>query len=205
MSLAAMFLAMADKGEVDLAERLKWTEADLLSNSDFTREHIAGGLTIEELAHTTLVTSDNTAANLLLKKAGGPFKLTEFWRSLGDKVSRLDRSELELNEVPAGTELDTTTPAAMASTVAKLVHGDGLEPHSREKLRAWMAEVETGKRRATNGTAVIAILHDLNLAARFANRIVVLHRGRVVASGSPRETITNTMLRNVFEVDKTST
>jgi iron complex transport system ATP-binding protein len=48
---------------------------------------------------------------------------------------------------------------------------------------------------------VIAILHDLNLAARFADRVVVLQRGRIAACGTPRETITNAMLRTVFEVD----
>ena len=38
---------------------------------------------------------------------------------------------------------------------------------------------------------MIAILHDLNLAALFADRIVVLERGRIAADGPPRETITD--------------
>lgn len=84
-------------------------------------------------------------------------------------------------------------------------HGPGVllldEPTSSLDLRYQINLVETGKRRANAGTAVIAILHDLNLAARFADRIVVLHRGRIAASGSPRQTITSAMLRNVFEVD----
>jgi iron complex transport system ATP-binding protein len=75
------------------------------------------------------------------------------------------------------------------------------EPTSSLDLRYQINLVEIGKRRANGGTAVIAILHDLNLAARFADRIIVLHRGRIAASGSPRQTITNAMLRSVFEVD----
>lgn len=151
LSLAAMYLAWADRGDVDLSERLRWTEADMLQNSNFTREHVKDGLTIEELAHVTLVQSDNTAANVLLKRAGGPFMVTKFWRSLGDEVSRLDRFETALNVVPPGTELDTTTPQAMAGTLAKLVVGDALKPASRDKLRGWMEEVQTGASRLRAG------------------------------------------------------
>jgi beta-lactamase class A len=151
LSLAAMFLSMSDRGEIDLAERLHWTEADLLHHSPVTVRHVATGLTIEELAHGTLVTSDNTAANVLLKRAGGPQMLTQFWRALGDNVSRLDRYEPEMNMVPLGTELDTTTPEAMADTLAKLVTGDVLRAKTRDKLNAWMAEVQTGTRRIRAG------------------------------------------------------
>lgn len=151
LSLAALFLARADRGEIDLGERLRWTAADLLPNSNLTRAHVSDGLTIEELAHAVLVSSDNTGANVLLRHVGGPAALTRFWRSLGDGVSRLDRYELELNDVPPGTELDTTTPRAMAATLAKLVVGDALAPASRDKLRAWMAEVQTGVRRLRAG------------------------------------------------------
>lgn len=126
MSLAAMMLAKADKGEIDLAETLRWTKQDMLPVSPVTAAHIDAGLSVSELAQGTLVTSDNTAANVLMRRFGGPAELTRFWRSLGDKVSRLDRYEPELNVIPPGTELDTTTPAAMAATTAALVHGNAL-------------------------------------------------------------------------------
>ncbi|MBB3950153.1 ABC transporter ATP-binding protein [Aureimonas jatrophae] len=47
----------------------------------------------------------------------------------------------------------------------------------------------------------IVSLHDLNHAALFCDRVVVLSRGRVVASGPPAETLTETLLREVFAVD----
>jgi iron complex transport system ATP-binding protein len=50
------------------------------------------------------------------------------------------------------------------------------------------------------GTAVVAALHDLNLAARFADRIVVLSRGRKVADGPPREVISRELLGRVWGV-----
>jgi len=48
-------------------------------------------------------------------------------------------------------------------------------------------------------TTVVA-LHDLNLAAMFCDRLVVLHEGRVVASGDPHEVLTPELLADVYRV-----
>ncbi len=151
LSLAAMVLAKADAGEADLAEMLHWSAEDLLPTSPVTVKHVVGGLTVGELARAAQVTSDNTAANVLLQRFGGPQELTRFWRSLGDEVSRLDRLEPELNSVSPGSEFDTTTPAAMAATVAALVLGETLTPSSRATLKRWMKETETGLERVRAG------------------------------------------------------
>lgn len=151
MSLAAMMLAKADNGEIDLAEVLRWTREDMLPVSPVTAANLDKGLSVKELARATLITSDNTAANVLLRRFGGPEQLTRFWRSLGDNVSRLDRYEPELNLTPPGTVLDTTTPAAMAATTASLVQGDALTSASRSLLKAWMTEVKTGRDRIRAG------------------------------------------------------
>jgi iron complex transport system ATP-binding protein len=86
-------------------------------------------------------------------------------------------------------------------------HGPGLllldEPTSSLDLRHQIDLVETIRQRARNGTAVIAILHDLNLAMRFADRIILLHQGALVIDGGPRETMTPEIIRRVFEVDAT--
>ena len=47
---------------------------------------------------------------------------------------------------------------------------------------------------------MIAVLHDLNLAARLAKRIIVLQQGRTVADDTPANTITDEIAREVFEV-----
>ncbi len=49
-------------------------------------------------------------------------------------------------------------------------------------------------------TAVVVALHDLNLAARFADRIVVLHRGRVAADGVPRAILSPRLLSDVWGI-----
>lgn len=75
------------------------------------------------------------------------------------------------------------------------------EPTSSLDLRHQIALVETSRQRARNGTAVIAVLHDLNLAIRFADRIVVMCDGAIAAEGTPSETITSDVLRRVFHID----
>lgn len=51
------------------------------------------------------------------------------------------------------------------------------------------------------GTTVIAVLHDISLAAHFFERIVVLDKGRVVADGPPADALTPDRIREVFGVD----
>jgi iron complex transport system ATP-binding protein len=84
-------------------------------------------------------------------------------------------------------------------------HGPGLllldEPTSSLDMRHQIDLVEIARRRAQNGTAVISVLHDLNLAMRFASRIVLLHRGRLAVDGSCAEAITAETIRRIFEVD----
>lgn len=49
--------------------------------------------------------------------------------------------------------------------------------------------------------AVLAVLHDLNLAARFCDRLLLMANGRIVANGSPRDVLTVENLRDVYGVN----
>ena len=52
-----------------------------------------------------------------------------------------------------------------------------------------------------DGNSAIVITHDLNLAAEFADRIVMLRNGRIVAVGTPQEVLTTDNIRLVYGVD----
>lgn len=151
LSLAALLLQRHAAGAIDADKRVTWTEADMLEYAPFTRERIATGATLRELARATQVTSDNPAANILLRNLGGPAGLTAFWRSIGDEVSRLDRYEPEMNIVPPAEFRDTATPAAMARNVAKIIYGDVLPEAERAELKGWMIATETGLKRVRAG------------------------------------------------------
>ena len=88
--------------------------------------------------------SDNTAGNLLLDAIGGPDGLTNFVRTLSDRVTRLDRFEPELNSAIPGNERDTTTPAAISSDMQRLLLGNALSEASRRQLQDWLQHNETG-------------------------------------------------------------
>ena len=51
------------------------------------------------------------------------------------------------------------------------------------------------------GRTVVMVLHDLNLAARYASRLVAMRDGRIVAQGTPADVLTEDMLRAVFELE----
>jgi iron complex transport system ATP-binding protein len=86
-------------------------------------------------------------------------------------------------------------------------HGPGLllldEPTASLDLKHQLDMLEAVGRCARRGVAVVAILHDLNLAAMSADRIVVLDQGGVAAAGTPAETVTDEVLARVFKCSVT--
>ena len=143
--LAAMVLSRVDGGQDDLGLPGTYSAKDLLPASPVTAAHAARGwLTVGELCQAILERSDNTAANLLLARVGGPESLTSYARGLGDTVTRFDRYELV--EGWSGT-MDTTTPRAIAGTAATVVLGDALKKESRTLLQRWMRASVVGQTR----------------------------------------------------------
>jgi iron complex transport system ATP-binding protein len=84
------------------------------------------------------------------------------------------------------------------------VHGPGLllldEPTASLDLRHQLDLIAAIRRRTGNGTTVIAVVHDLNLAAMMAERVLVLSRGRIAAAGEPGRSIAEPVLREVFGI-----
>ncbi|RFU20184.1 ABC transporter ATP-binding protein [Geodermatophilus marinus] len=58
-----------------------------------------------------------------------------------------------------------------------------------------------GRLHAERGRTVVVVLHDLNLAARYAQRLVAMKDGVLVASGTPAEVITEPLLADVFDIE----
>jgi iron complex transport system ATP-binding protein len=54
---------------------------------------------------------------------------------------------------------------------------------------------------AGSGTLVIVVTHDLGFAARFADTVLVLDRGRLVASGPPAQALTPAVLADIFRIE----
>lgn len=144
-------LTRVDAGEEDLDRRIRIEASDIVTYSPVTENHVGEEMTLGELCEATITTSDNTAGNLILETLGGPSGVTEFARSLGDSMTRLDRWETALNEATPGDPRDTTTPNAMVANLRKLVVGDALSQQSRDQLTAWLVANQTGDEKLRAG------------------------------------------------------
>jgi len=151
-STVACVLQRVDRRAERLDRRIVFSEHDILSHAPITKLHVGGdGMSVADLCAAAITQSDNTAANLLLASFGGPPELTNFWRAIGDTVTRLDRTELELNEGRPGDPRDTTSPTAMLENLRKFVLGDVLSPPSRKMLSRWLIANTTGDARLRAG------------------------------------------------------
>ncbi len=150
--LAAAAILHRSQQQPDLLSQIvHWTPDEHLAYMPVTAKHQHEGMTIEALCIAALQYSDNLAANLLLKALGGPAGITGFARSLGDKVTRLDRSEPDLNTAVPGDLRDTTSPQAMLGNLNTLLIGSGLTSSSQNKLASWLKGNTTGKKAIAAG------------------------------------------------------
>ncbi|MFT4162068.1 ABC transporter ATP-binding protein, partial [Shinella sp.] len=74
------------------------------------------------------------------------------------------------------------------------------EPVSALDLRHQFHVMRTVRALAEEGRIVIVVLHDLEMASRWADHIVIMRDGRLFCAGSPREVVTPDMLRQVYRV-----
>jgi beta-lactamase class A len=154
LPLAAALLWQTDHGAFPLTRTLPISKASLLPTSPAVQARLAAGgdsMTIAELCAAVVMQSDNAAANVLLQGIGGPPGFTQFMRSIGDKVTRLDRTELDLNENQPGDERDTTTPRAMVDSLLRIFTQSVLSLSSRALLIDWMGQAATGLDRVRAG------------------------------------------------------
>ncbi|MEU6061248.1 ABC transporter ATP-binding protein [Streptomyces sp. NPDC047097] len=169
----------------------------------------AAGLTVRQRARRIAVVAQDAgvAAGLTVREVTamgrGPHK--RFWEQDGpDDLRRVERA---LAEVDAGhladrafTELSGGERQRVLIARA-LVQDPGLlaldEPTNHLDVRHQL-EILSLVRRL--GTTNVLVLHDLNLAAAYCDRLHVLDGGRVVASGTPAEVVTAGLLAEVYGV-----
>ncbi len=149
---AALVLQRVDLGEEKLDRRVVFSAADVVEYSPVTQSRTGPeGMTVAEICAAAITVSDNTAGNLMLASFGGPQALTDFLRTLGDKATRLDRTEPELNEATPDDPRDGTTPRAMAYTLQRILLGNVLSKSSESLLIGWLTANTTGDARLRAG------------------------------------------------------
>ncbi len=147
--LAAMVLARIDAGVDALDHPVSYGSHDLVPASPVTAAHVAAGnLTVAILVQAILERSDNTAANLLLRRVGGPGALTHWLRASGDEVTVVNRYEAMPGQT--GPE-NTTTPRAIAATAVRISLGQLLQPPTRSLNNRWMSANSIAMQRLRGG------------------------------------------------------
>lgn len=72
------------------------------------------------------------------------------------------------------------------------------EPTSHLDLKFQVELLTHARRQARAGTGVLVVAHDLNLAARSCDRLIVLSEGELVTEGAPQEVLTEELIRDVY-------
>jgi len=120
--------------------------------------------------------------------------------AVSEALERCDASQFALrrmDELSAGERARVLFARAVATGAPVLMADEPaayLDPGHQIRL------MELLKEEARRGTAVAVTLHDLPLAARHCDEILVLHEGQVAADGVPRDALSNETLASVFQV-----
>jgi iron complex transport system ATP-binding protein len=111
-----------------------------------------------------------------------------------DVVQFADRRATELS----GGERSRVALARVLATEAPVILAD--EPTSSLDPRHQLDVMQTLRKAADTGVLVIVVTHDLGLAARFADRVLVMSGGRLVSQGKPTEALSEQVLADVFRI-----
>jgi iron complex transport system ATP-binding protein len=111
---------------------------------------------------------------------------------------QLDGFEERAADTLSGGELARVHLARALAAETPLVIADepvaALDPRYQHQTMRLFASMAQG------GHGVLTVVHDLDLALRYANRVLWMHEGRIVADGTPEDTFTSERLRRVFGI-----
>ena len=129
----------------ELSRRVFYTEEELIEYSPVTELYVEDGMTVRAIIDAAITVSDNTAGNLLFDLLGGPSALdAALIEDTGDEFTEVVRREPDLNTAVPGDVRDTTSPEALANSLAGYVLGDVLPPADRRLLDRALRRTSTG-------------------------------------------------------------
>ncbi|MGB8509418.1 MAG: heme ABC transporter ATP-binding protein [Pyrinomonadaceae bacterium] len=122
--------------------------------------------------------------------------LAQVWEHASPSSSQLPTSSL--SRTSSHSRASSPSQTTSSSGTGRYLLLD--EPTSNLDLAHQHGTLAVARRFAREGAGVLVILHDLNLAAQYADRVVMLKDGRVARAGSPAEVFTTEAIREVFNV-----
>ena len=122
------------------------------------------------------------------------YRITEKMMTLTDTDQFSDRL---INELSGGEEQTVLLARALTQTPQFLLLD---EPTSHLDIYHQM-KILGSIRNQSHNMGIVVVMHDLNMAARFCDRLVLLFQGRVIAEGTPVEVLTPSHVKSVFHTD----
>ncbi len=132
--------------------------------------------------------------------AGGFFESREDWVAVREAMEATDTALLasrDFRSLSGGERQRVMLAAALAQKPAALLLD---EPAAFLDLHHQLMIYDLLRRLAREGLLVIAVTHDVNLAASYAGRVVALRGGRVIADAAPCDALAAERIREVFGV-----
>ena len=165
-----------------LARRIAYVPQGQLLHWPLTVERLVGLGRLPHLAPMSRIGAADTAA---IERAM-------------ERADVLDLRDRIATELSGGERARVLFARALAVEAAALIADEplaSLDPgHQIDVMEMLRAE-------AAGGALVIAVLHDLTLAARYCDRLLLIDGGRIVADGSPAEVLTSERLHSVYGID----
>lgn len=114
------------------------------------------------------------------------------------RVNLLDQADRLVEELSGGQRQRAWIAMALAQQTPVLLLD---EPTSYLDIAHQIDVLDLCSSLHAEGRTLVAVLHDINLAARYATRIIAMRDGAILAQGSPSEVLTPDLLRAVFDLD----
>jgi iron complex transport system ATP-binding protein len=173
---------LARIGEAALARRLGYLPQGGVIHWPVTVRRLVG---LGRLPHGRFGRVVSAADEAAIDRALAATDTTELAGRIVTTLSGGERSRVLLARVLAGE------PALLLADEP----GVALDPRHQLELMALL------RRLAAGGMGIAVVLHDLTLAARFCDRLLLLDQGRIAAEGSPREVLTAERLAHVYGIE----
>ena len=173
----------------------------LASLAPETRARRIGYLPQGHLAHWPLTVEEIVALGRYPHGAGDLHHLSQADRDIvADAMARTETTALAGRNVQtlSGGERARVMIARVLALGAPVILADeptaALDPHHQ------LAVIDTLRAEARRGVLVIAVTHDLILASRFADRVIVLSQGALAGDGAPQDVLTDGLMQQVYGV-----
>jgi iron complex transport system ATP-binding protein len=187
---------VADAGDATLdgIALAQWPRRALARRRAVVLQHttVAGAFTVAEvvgLGRLPHERRDPAAAQAIIAEAAELAGVAALWPRVVETLSGGERQRVQLARALAQV-LDAEHAYVLLD-----------EPIAAMDLAHQRATLGLLRRLAARGLGVLAVLHDLSLAAAFADRVVVLEDGATLAAGPPAEVLSAALIRRVFAVE----